>query len=143
MPSTVVLIDASEVDSFLRLLGRRAANLRPTMGVVAESLLFHVDENLETSGHGTWPPLAPSTLKQKARKGWTSKPLFATGAMAAANATEHGDDFAEVTNSRSYTKFHVSNQPRSKIPLRDFFDVPPEAYEEAAQIIAKAIVSGK
>jgi phage gpG-like protein len=90
---------------------------------------------LETSGHGRFPPLAPSTLRQKARKGYPAKPLFATGAMAASNATESGNDFANVFNTKPYSVFHTSHAPRTRIPQRDFFDIQEAAFDESAQII--------
>lgn len=135
MPQATVLIDGSDLARFISQFGGRAKHMHPAMRDVGETLLGYVDEELETSGHGRFPPLAPSTLRRKARMGWSSKPLFATGAMAAANFVESGDDYAEVKNSKPYSIFHVSKAPRTKIPLRDFFDIQEEAFDESAQII--------
>ncbi|HMY20429.1 MAG TPA: hypothetical protein PKA58_29085 [Polyangium sp.] len=140
MSSAIVTLDTLEMDWWLHELGVAPSKMGPTMAVVAETLVSAVDDNLETSGHGTFPPLAASTLRQKARKGWSSKPLFATGAMAAANAAESGDDYAEVTNSRSYTIFHVADGPRKHLPKRDFFELQQETYEECTEIVVRGLL---
>ena len=63
-----------------------------------------------------------------------------TGAMAAANAAESGDDYAEVTNSRSYTIFHVADGPRKHLPKRDFFELQQETYEECTEIVVRGLL---
>jgi len=130
-----VVIDGSDVAQFISQFGGRANNMRPAMADVGETLLGYVKEELETSGHGRFPPLAPSTLRQKARKGYPAKPLFATGAMAASNVAEVGNDFADVFNTKTYSVFHTSHAPRTRLPLRDFYDVPEKAFDDSAQII--------
>lgn len=141
--SATVLIDGSDIARWISQFGGRAKNLRPAMGLVGQTLLAAVDENLATSGHGTFPPLAPSTLRQKARKGQSSKPLFATEAMAASNEVENGNNFSEVTNSKPYSIFHVSKAPRTRLPLRDFFALQEKTYDECTQIILNHVLGGK
>jgi phage gpG-like protein len=38
-------------------------------------------EQFASDGHGAWPPLAASTLRQKARHGFPSSPLIRTGRL--------------------------------------------------------------
>lgn len=137
-----ILVDGSDVARFIATVGRRAANPRPAMRIVSGMLLAEVDENIATSGHGTFPPLAPSTIRQKQRRGQSLKPLFATGRMAASNEAEYGNDYAAVTNDVPYTIFHVSKEPRTRIPLRDFFDIPDNAFDACAQVVVDFIATG-
>lgn len=50
---------------------------RTIQQVVAPAL----QENFDSSGHGTWEPLADVTLAMKGRKGQPSNPLIATGKL--------------------------------------------------------------
>ena len=42
----------------------------------------------------------------------------------------------------SYAVFHVSDEPRTIIPLRNPFDVPDEALEEATLVVLRGLVEG-
>lgn len=69
------------IEFILRQTGRFKAALldfsdlwerfKPVMGEIEQ-------EQFSTRGHGAWPPLAPSTLEQKARRGWPLDPLVRT-----------------------------------------------------------------
>lgn len=89
-------VEASGLAENLRLLQdaqRKLANLKPVLTVTAEKLKSLTDESFIQSKapDGTaWAPLAPSTVKQKLRKGYSPKPLIRRGArglMGAPHAT--------------------------------------------------------
>lgn len=143
MSDGYVEIDASELIAAARLLGLQAKRTRPAMKAVANKLVAAVDENLETSGHGTFPPLAPSTIRRKARMGYGAKPLFATGKMAASNEPEYGDDFAAATNDDPKVGVHVSDGPRTHLPQRDFFAMLQSTYKECDDIVLRGILGEK
>jgi len=56
--------------------------------------------------------------------------------MAASVRPDSGSDFAEAATDDATAVFHVSDEPREKIPKRDFMDVLDDAMlDEAAQTI--------
>lgn len=66
----------------LEQLAAQVANTQVPNKALAVQLTAWVDRNFLSSGgfRGGWAPLAASTLRQKARKGYSSKPLITTGA---------------------------------------------------------------
>jgi phage gpG-like protein len=65
--------------------------------------------------------------------------LVDTGALAGSIRGESGPDFALATTDKFYAVFHVSDAPRTIIPLRNFFDVPDDVYEDAAITILESL----
>lgn len=65
-----------------------------------------------------WQPLKPTYLAQKVKKGFPETPLIKTGLMKNSFYTEVEKDYAIISNSIDYFKYHQSNKPRSKIPRR-------------------------
>lgn len=65
-----------------------------------------------------WKRLSPYTVAQKARKGFPSTPLIASGRMRESFKTIVSSDQAVIYNTAEYFKYHQSNQPRSKLPRR-------------------------
>ena len=114
--------------------------MSPTMAIVAESLVAAVSDEFESAGRGRWEPLAESTLKR--RRGSEAQILKDTGRFAGSIQADSGADFAEAATDVSYAVFHVSDEPRTVIPLRNPFDIPDEVLEEANVLIATALVEG-
>lgn len=130
-------LDATALGKILKRMGAKPADLTPTMAVVAEQLVAAVNDEFATAGHGKWPPHAESTLRR--RRGHGGQLLQDTGALAGSIREEHGADFALATTDKFYAVFHVSDAPRTIIPLRNFFDVPSDVYDEAAITILAAL----
>lgn len=88
----------------------------------------------ESAAGEAWEPLAESTLEDRARKGFPPGPILRrTGELKAAASAYRASDgeSAEVgPDGCDYAKFHVSLEPRSKIPLRDFLAMPDERLDE-------------
>lgn len=83
-------------------------------------------QNLEDGGSGgkSYDLLAGSTRKQKAKQGYSLKPLQRTGLM------KQSVDY-EVSGSLYMTgldiiKYHQSDEPREKLPQRKVFTVESE-----------------
>ncbi len=83
-------------------------------------------QNLEDGGSGgkSYDLLAESTRKQKAKQGYSLKPLQRTGLM------KQSVDY-EVSGSLYMTgldiiKYHQSDEPREKLPQRKVFTVESE-----------------
>jgi phage gpG-like protein len=90
----------------------------------------------EAIGGGATHEEAMTAAHKRAQHGGI---LHDTGALAGSIHSESGPDFAMATTDKFYAVFHVSSAPRSIIPLRDFFDVPEDVYEEAANTLLEAI----
>lgn len=66
----------------------------------------------------SWPRLSPYTIAMKAKKGYPSTPLIATGAMKEGFRSIVSSDQAVLYNVEDYFKYHQSNKPRKKLPRR-------------------------
>jgi phage gpG-like protein len=128
----VFKLDTSDLIAAIGMFGEKARDLSEPMSVIAESLVTAVNDKFDQSGPG-WPPLSEYTLSQ--RRGSVAQILYDTGILSGSIEAEHGNNWAEASTSVEYAIYHVSDQPRSKIPLRDFFDVDPGVFDDAADVI--------
>lgn len=132
-------VDMPELSSALASLKTRGLHPAQAMHIVAESFVSRVNEEYETAGRGRWPDLADATKAR--RRGSVFQILVDSGRTAASTAPDYGDDFAEAASDVETLVFHVSDKPRTKIPLRNPFDIPEEAFEEAAETILEFVAS--
>ena len=128
-----VAVDTSDLEKQLAAYRKRAGNLSGTMAIVAEHLVAAVNDEFESAGNGRWAPLAPRTLKK--RRGTSAQILKDTGRLAASIRADSGPDWAEASTDVSYAVFHMSDAPRSLIPLRNPFDLPDEVFDGATDIL--------
>lgn len=133
-----VAADASDLEDLLAGLRTRASDMGSTMAVVADLLVSAVSDEFSSEGRGRWAPLAASTLAK--RRGSTAQILSDTGRFPGSIRANHGDDWAEAATDVRYAVFHVSEAPRTIIPLRDPFDVDEARLDEAQEIILAALV---
>src|SRR5262245_44678687 len=129
-------IDGAELARLVARYETRAGDLTDPLRVVAEMLTAAVSDKFDQQGPG-WPPLAPSTLAK--RRGSVAQILVDTGRLAASIHGDAGPDFAEASTSVSYAVYHVSSEPRSKIPLRDFFDLSDDVYEDIGSFLLEEL----
>lgn len=130
-------LDASELLARVGEVKRRGADLSPTMAIVAEQLVAAVSDEFESAGRGRWPELAESTLR--GRRGSEAQILQDTGRFAASVRGDSSADFAEAATDVAYAVYHVSDEPREVIPLRNPFDVDPAVIDSAVEIILRAL----
>lgn len=126
--------DTREIEKALSRFRARGGDLSSTMAVIAEDLVAAVSDEFESAGRGNWPALAESTLK--GRRGSGAQILVDTGRLAGSIQPDSGPDWAEAATDVSYAVYHVSDAPRTKIPLRNFFDLPEEVFDRASDTIA-------
>lgn len=81
-----------------------------------------------------WARLSPYTVAQKARLGYSAKPLVRTGRMQRSFKSIIETTQATIYNDTEYFKYHQSNKPRSKLPRR----VMMKLAEIQKQIVVKA-----
>jgi phage gpG-like protein len=127
--------DVSEIERYIG--GWRDLDLTRSMSIVGTDLMLAVDDKFENSGPG-WPELAESTLRN--RRGATAQILVDTTRLRGSIRSEAEEQAVELFTDVEYAVFHVSSEPRTKIPLRDFFDLAPEVWEEAATVILGDII---
>lgn len=133
----IVDVDLSDIVDQVEAIA--LADLSGAMAEVSELLVSAVSDKFDQEGPG-WPALAPSTLAK--RRGAEAQILSDTGRLAGSIEADHGPDWADASTDVGYAVFHVSDAPRSKIPLRDFFDLPESVYEDAAEVVLDHIVRG-
>ena len=129
---------SAELEAALKPFLERGGNLLPAMDIVAASLVTAVGDMFETSGHGTWKALAPSTLARRRGDGSSNKPLYDTTILATSVHGESGSDYAEASTGEDYIKYHLDGGPI--IPRRNPFDVPDSVMDEAAETIVNYIL---
>jgi phage gpG-like protein len=137
----IVEMDSPEIDELLDDLGAKGANLAPVMAIIAEDLVAAVSDMYETQGHGTWPPLAPSTIAKRRGSGSgqsTFNPMQDSGRLAGSTEPNHGPDFAEATTNVDYVRFHLDGGPI--IPKRNPFEIPESHYDEAVETILDYVI---
>ncbi len=132
----VVTYDGAPLVAVGQALARaEEADRSRIMSIVAEDLVAAVNDEFETAGHGSWDPLAESTLRKRRKEGKGAEILKDNGRFAGSIQPDSGPDFAEASTDVFYAVYHVSDEPRSIIPLRNPFDVPEEIFEEACRTI--------
>jgi phage gpG-like protein len=120
--ATSNVVDITELLDVLADMEERAGDLSEPMAIIAEDLVSRVNDKFESGGPG-WPALADSTIAKRRKKGRGAQILKDTGRLAASIEADHGSDFAEAATDVEYAVYHVSDEPREKIPKRDFLDV--------------------
>lgn len=106
----------------LRGVGEGVKDWTPAFKEAAENLkkVFSVDV-FRTEGQvigEKWAPLKPTYLAQKVKQGFPEQTLIKRGILRSSFQSETGKDYAIITNSSPYFKYHQSKAPRSKLPRR-------------------------
>lgn len=126
-----------DLSTILRPMQAKAQALPEMLPIIAELLVSGVSDVFEAEGPG-WEKLADSTIAARRKAGVGAKILQDSGLMAGSVSPAWGDTFAEAMSLVSYDVYHVSKEPRHKIPLRDFYDLGPfeqPILDEAAELI--------
>lgn len=138
-----------DIEQAIRLDAQLLANVEdmsPAMAVSRDILVRAIEKNFETESAAgdPWEELKPSTIEDRHRKGFEDGPiLHRTGDLQAAATAhrEYGADYVEVglQDDHPYGKYHVSSEPRSIIPLRDFLAVGEEDIDAMGDAIVEHI----
>lgn len=112
-------------------------DLKPPFTEAAKNLKKTFESEVFTSRGAVideqWKPLSPLTLALKAKRGFSSDPLVATGKMKNSFVYAVSSDQAVIGNVATYFKYHQSKLPRKKLPRR----VMMKLAEEQKQMIVR------
>lgn len=140
MPSGIVYMTPGDLLTKLEEMAARGQHPGDVMAVISEMLVARVSDEYETAGHGKWKKLAASTIARRRKKGLGAQILKNTGIAAGSTRQEHTDTSAEAATEVEYLIYHVSDAPRSIIPLRNPFDIPDEVFDEATDLLLAFVV---
>lgn len=132
---------------------KRGGNLEGVSEVVAEELVAAVEQNFQDERgfqQGPWPKRAGrigelvERIRGGAAEGQNRKLLQDTGVLAGSVTPAHQGLEAEAFTDVPYAIFHVSDEPRTVIPLRDFLDVDLEGIADTTSdlILGEFLASG-
>jgi len=133
VPSTTLKLTGQE--QLRKLVGeveQRGGNLQGVSEFVAQELCAAVEQNFQDERgyeQGPWPRRAGKigelvdAIRSGEQRGQNRKLLQNTGIMAGSVTPAHQGLEAEAYTDVPYAIFHVSKEPRTVIPLRDFLDV--------------------
>lgn len=108
-------------------LAKRGEDPRPAFRQVVEDVRGAEADWFGSGGAGTWPPLAASTLEAKARAGYPSSALVATGALQRSLTIKRGKGAVRSISKRQlrfgtklyYGRFHDTGKgsPRRRVMI--------------------------
>ena len=124
----------------LKALSVRVDDFQPLWDRLAGIMVEVETDWFETEGHGGWPPLAQSTLREKARYGYPLDPLLRTGALKGSLTTPEAGLVNQARTSLGtfglktfswgtdvvYAHFHQHSQPGGAGLPADYGFHPPE-----------------
>lgn len=134
-------VDVSELTREYKRIERRVEDFSPITPIIAEVLVSAVNDEWDSAGRGRWPPLAASTLRR--RRGTSAQILKDTGRAAASVRGEHDATSASAVTDTGYMVYHVSDQARTRIPLRNPFDVLDVVEDEISTLILDYVTGGR
>jgi phage gpG-like protein len=88
-----------ELDAQLEDLQVKIGDYEPLWDALSDVMAEHEAEWFATEGEGTWPPLSPATLADKARGGYPPDPLIRTGRLL--ESLTDPESAAEVSQGRT------------------------------------------
>lgn len=124
------------VDQF-RTAGGNVGLLTPLIGEELHSEIIGNFENQRGHQQGPWPP-----RKDPMKRGGEHPLLRDTSVMFGSLTMVSDAEGAEVYTNVPYAKYHVSHEPRTKMPLRDFFDIDTASVTEySIELITDSLAS--
>lgn len=137
-----IKIDDKKVLTLLRKLNKKTEDMTPAMRVIAGIMKDAVEENFAKEGPG-WPKLAPSTMKQREKRGnWPGKILQQSGQLAGSISERADSHSARVGTNKVYGAIQqlggkAGRSHKVNIPARPFLKLDNRALEA----IKKAIMA--
>ncbi len=131
-----IKVDDKDVVELLKRLEQKMRNMTPVMRVIAGIMHDAVEENFAKEGRPKWKPLAPSTIRQRAKKGhWPGKILQVSGQLASSITQKATSTSAIVGTNKKYAALHqfggkAGRGHKATIPARPFLKLDDKALDE-------------
>lgn len=144
-----ITADSAAVQSSLRQLGQRLADLTPVMreiaGVLADVTEEAFAQQRDPATQTPWQRLQQSTIDARTRRGfWPGKILQQTGQLAASvsQSSDFGKDFAAVGSNLDYAAIQQLGGAAGRggsavLPARPFLGLSSEGEEEILDLIER------
>lgn len=138
MNVTINITGIGEVNAKLDGAVARSQDLTIPMKQGSLLMLNSINDNFLDSGRpSSWAPLAKSTLKQKLRKGYSSRPLVRTGILKASIAPSVDSQGFKIGTSVSYAKYNQFGT--RKMPSRPFVIFQDQDIEDINKLVVDYI----
>ena len=111
--------------------------------ILAQVIVKDVKHGLDTgkgTGSGTLKRLKASTVKQKQKKGYPSKPLIATGTMRKLPPIKTTRKGAEIAVAKSRSSIAMYHNEGMGNPKREFFTISDRALRKIQRAVSKKVV---
>lgn len=129
----------------LRQLGERSSDIRRVSEKVRSIYRKSNERRFDTSGSGTWPPLAADTKERKARAGLDPRPMRATGALYRSLTSPRASDQVDRRDPTEfrfgttlpYARFHDLGTGGEK--KRELIELTPAEQHQIRKIVSAYI----
>ncbi|MBF0556606.1 MAG: phage virion morphogenesis protein [Nitrospirae bacterium] len=95
-------IKDDNIKATLLALHSRMSNLSPLMATLSDDLMRSVQKNFAEEGRPKWDALKPSTLADRAKKGYTGLMLQRKRGLLSSIQAQSGRNYAAVTTNKRY-----------------------------------------
>ena len=133
-----VEIDDREATAALRRLLDAGRDLSPLMARLAATLADSVEESFkrQASPNGAWAPLAPSTVRDRLRKGYRAGPILQrSGQLVGSVQADHDRSSATASVRKSAKGANIAlflHEGTSRMPARPYLALWPEHERQIA-----------
>ncbi len=140
-----IKVNAASALGALRSLRLGLADRRSILNAMGDRLLKEVNDTFKQQGkHQTppWPPLKPSTIRRRRKKGVGAKPLQDTGRLRASFIKRIRTKFVFVGSGVKYAPYHEfgSKKKKNRPPQRRMTPTQRRA-QKLMETMAQAILA--
>lgn len=138
-----------EATAMISGFGKRAVDLTIPMKQASLLMLASVNKNFQMSGRPTsWVPLAASTLKEKIRKGYSTRPLIRTGFLRQSITAQSGRMEMRLGTAIRYGRIHeyggrAGRGGSANIPARPYLLFQREDLDRIRKMILSYLTTGE
>jgi len=134
-----------DVSRRLRALARLVGDTRVPNRRLAVQFQSWAFRNFDSAGGkvGGWAPLAPSTAREKARKGYSPKPLLRTGHLRTSLLAFFDEHMAGIGSEMEIAEYHEEGVPENNLPARRMLPEREEAYDMGILVYGQHIAAAR
>lgn len=139
----------TQATAMLSGFSKRSIDLTAPMKQAAILMMASIQRNFDSGGRpASWIPLAPSTLKQKIAKGYSSRPLIRTGALRQSISSSSERMSMSLGTSIRYGRIHeyggfAGRGGSANIPARPYLLFQRQDLDRIKKLIVDHLTSGE